>query len=448
MTDTYDLVVIGSGAAAQSASALIREAGWTVAVIDHRPLGGTCQLRGCDPKKMLVAGEEAIDAARRMRAHGVKGELAIDWGALMAFKRSFTDPVPAKQQKSYDEQGIDTFHDVARFTAPDRLTIGGRELTARHVLIASGASPVPLGIPGEEHVAHSDDFLDLDVLPARIAFIGGGYIAAELSHLAARAGAKVTVVQRGPRLLPRFDADLVGWLDESFEALGIDVATDATVTRVEKTQAGLRVHAEIGGGERSWEADLVVHAAGRAPDLAGLDLGAGGVRVERGRLVLNEFLQSVSNPRVYAAGDAAGTGPALTPVAGRDAELAARNLLGGNRHRPDYRAIPSVAFTLPPIAAVGLDEDEARQGGKRFRVKCEKVPDWFSARRLGEPVYGFKTLVEEDTDRILGAHLVGPQADEVINLFALCVRHGLTSKDLADTVFAYPTVGSDVSSMV
>jgi len=448
MTDTYDLVVIGSGAAAQSASALIREAGWTVAVIDHRPLGGTCQLRGCDPKKMLVAGEEAIDAARRMRAHGVKGELAIDWSALMAFKRSFTDPVPAKQQKSYDEQGIDTFHDVARFTAPDRLTIGGRELTARHVLIASGASPVPLGIPGEEHVAHSDDFLDLDVLPARIAFIGGGYIAAELSHLAARAGAKVTVVQRGPRLLPRFDADLVGWLGESFDALGIDVATDATVTRVEKTQAGLRVHAEIGGRERSWEADLVVHAAGRAPDLASLDLGAGGVRVEQGRLALNEFLQSVSNPRVYAAGDAAGTGPALTPIAGRDGELVARNLLGGNRHRPDYRAIPSVAFTLPPIAAVGLDEDAAREGGKRVRVKCEKAGDWFSARRLNEPVYGFKTLVEADTDRILGAHLVGPQAEEVINLFALAIRHGLTSKDLADTVFAYPTVGSDVGSMV
>lgn len=443
MPDDFDLVVIGSGAAAQSASAMVREAGWSVAIIDHRPFGGTCQLRGCDPKKVLVAAEEAIDAARRMAPHGIAGDIRIDWPALMAFKRSFTDSVPGRQRTGYAEQGIEAIAGLARFTAPDRISVAGRTLTARHVLLANGAAPVPLGIPGEELVAHSDDFLNLDALPARILFVGGGYIAAELSHLAARAGAKVTVVQRGPTLLPRFDQDLVGWLMESFATLGIEVATNAPVDRVEKAANGLRIVA----GEHAWEADLVVHAAGRAPDFTALDGVAGDVRVEYGRIVLNEFLQSVSNPRVYAAGDAANVGPPLTPIAGRDGEVAARNLLGGNHHRSDYRAVPSVAFTLPPIAAVGLSEAESKKQGLSARVRSERTSDWFSARRMGEKVYGYKTLVEEGSGRILGAHLVGPQAEEVINLFALAIRHGLTTRQIADTVFAYPTVGSDISSM-
>lgn len=304
MPDIYDLVVLGSGTAAQVASSRARAAGWTVAVIDHRPFGGTCALRGCDPKKMLVSGEEAIDAARRMRGHGVQGELRIAWPDLMAFKRSFTDPVPEKQEKRYRDQGIDAFHSVARFTGPDAVDIGGNKLKARHILIATGARPVPLGITGEEHVATSEDFLELESLPPRVAFIGGGYIAAEFSHLAARAGARATVFQRGTRMLPRFDPDLVGWLMERFEELGIDVRTGASVRCVEKTDRGFLVHAVAGGREQTVAADLVVHAAGRVPDVEALDLAAAGVALEGGRLMLNEFLQSVSNPRVYAAGNA------------------------------------------------------------------------------------------------------------------------------------------------
>ena len=159
-------------------------------------------------------------------------------------------------------------------------------------------------------------------------------------------------------------------------------------------------------------------------------------------------VQSVSNPKVYAAGDAASGGPPLTPVSGHDGKVVAQNLLDGNRHRPDYRGVPSVAFTIPPIAAVGLSEAEARAKGLKFRMHSEKAPDWYTALRLNESVYGFKTLVEEDTDRILGAHLVGPHADEVINLFGLAIRHGLTTKDLKTTMFAYPTGASDIGYML
>jgi glutathione reductase (NADPH) len=447
MTESYDLVVIGSGTAAQVASARVRKAGWTVAVIDHRPFGGTCALRGCDPKKMLVSGEEAVDAARRMRGHGVEGHVRIVWPELMAFKRGFTGPVPDKQDRRYAEQGIAAVHGLARFTGPDTVAVGGREMKARHVLIATGARPVPLGIPGEEFVATSDDFLELETLPRRVVLIGGGYIAAEFSHLAARAGSEVTVLQRGPRILPRFDPDLVRWLMESFAALGIDVRTGTDVMRVERAADGFLVRAAASGQEQVVAADLVVHAAGRVPDLDALDLATAGVRLDNGRLALNEFLQSVSNPRVYAAGDAASSGPPLTPVSSHDAKVVAGNLLDGNRHRPDYRGVPSVAFTLPPIAAVGLGEDEVRAQGLRVQVKSERVPGWFTARRLAEPVYGYKTLIEESSGRVLGAHLVGPNVDEVINVFALAIRHGLTAADLKATMFAYPTGASDVGYM-
>jgi glutathione reductase (NADPH) len=448
MSKHYDLVIIGSGTAAQVASGRMRAAGWSVAVIDHLPFGGTCALRGCDPKKMLISGAETIDAASRMRGHGTEGSPRINWRELMAFKRSFTDPIPHKQEQRYADKGIDAFHGLACFTGPDAITVDGQELQARYILLASGARPVPLHIPGEEHVITSDRFLELDAVPKHLVLVGGGYVAAEFSHLAARAGTRVTVLQSAERMLPAFDADLVGWLMEKFHELGIDVRTRSTVQRIEKTADGYLVHASTDGRPHTVAADVVVHAAGRTPDLEPLHLDIAGVTIEKGRLKLNEYLQSVSNPRVYAAGDAARIGPPLTPVSSHDAKIVAGNLLDGNRHKPDYRGVPSVAFTIPPIAAVGLSEPHARSQGLKFRVNTEKVSGWYTARRLHESVYGYKTLVEEGTDRILGAHLVGPHADEVINVFALAIRNGLTSENLKSMMFAYPTGASDIGYML
>jgi glutathione reductase (NADPH) len=448
MTKNYDLVIIGSGTASQMVSARVRAAGWGVAVVDHRPFGGTCALRGCDPKKMLISGAEAIDAAHRMREHGVAGHLRIDWRELLTFKRSFTDPIPIKQEQRYARRGVDALHGRARFTGPDTVAVADQELKARFVLIATGARPVPLGIPGEEHVITSEQFLELDALPPRIALIGGGYIAAEFSHLAARAGAQVTVFQRAERLLPAFDPDLVSWLVDKFNDLGIDVHTSATVQSVRKSAAGFVVDASTDRGSQSAAVDLVVHAAGRGPDLDGLDLAAAQVTRNQGTLELNEFLQSVSNPRIYAAGDAAGRGPPLTPVSSHEGKIVASNLLEGNHDTPDYRGVPSVAFTIPPIAAVGLSEASARAQGLKLRVHAERTSDWYTARRLNERVYGFKTLLDESTGRILGAHLVGPHADEDINLFALAIRHDLTADDLKATMFAYPTGASDIGYML
>jgi glutathione reductase (NADPH) len=278
--------------------------------------------------------------------------------------------------------------------------------------------------------------------------VGGGYIAAEFSHIAARAGAKVTVLQRGPRMLPHFDPDVVGWLIEKFKEIGIDVRTGNAVTAIERSGNTYRVHTQTPAGPAIVEGDLVVHAAGRVPDIESLNLSAADVVAANGRLCLNEYLQSVSSPIVYAAGDAAAQGPPLTPVSSHDGKIVAANILEGNRHRPDYRGVLSVAFALPPIAAVGLSEAAAREQAPTLRVNSDKVPDWYTARRVGETVYGYKTLVEEESGRILGAHLVGPHADEVINLFGLAIRHNLTVDDIKTTMFAYPTGASDIGYML
>lgn len=449
MTKQYDLVAIGTGTGASTAAAQCRAAGWRVAVIDHLPFGGTCALRGCDPKKVLVGAAEAIDHDHRMRSHGVAGgEPVIEWNALIKFKRTFTEPVPAMKEKSFAKNGIDTYHGRAKFCGPRSVEVDGEVLESRFILIAVGAVPMHLGIPGEEHVITSTEFLELDKLPKKIVLLGGGFIAAEFANIAAQAGAQVTVIEQMDRMLNPFDPDLVGWLMEKFQAVGIDVRLNTRVTAIEKNNGGLSVRTSSSEQDEVFTADLVVHAAGRVPDLEPLDLAAAGVKSEKGHLQLNEFLQSVSNAAVYAVGDAASSGPPLTPVSSHDAKVAAANMIDGNHAKPNYLGVPSVAFTIPPIASVGLSEKQALEKGLKFRMQSEKASNWYTARRVAETTYGFKVLVEETTGHILGAHLVGPHADEVINLFALAIRKSLTAEDLKTTIFAYPTGGSDIGYML
>jgi glutathione reductase (NADPH) len=253
----YDLVVIGTGTAASVAASRCRAAGWRVAVIDHLPFGGTCALRGCDPKKVLVGAAEAVDHARRMRGKGIAGGApVIDWGALIRFKRSFTEQVPPRKERTFAKTDIDAFHGRARFTGPRTVAVEGDELESRFVLIAAGAVPMHLGLPGEEHLITSTEFLELDELPNRIALLGGGYIAAEFAHIAARAGAQVTILEQTDRMLAQFDPDLVGWLVEKTRALGIEIRLGTRVEAIQKVGPGLKVHARSGGDSQIIQAVL------------------------------------------------------------------------------------------------------------------------------------------------------------------------------------------------
>ena len=446
---TYDLIVIGTGTAATVTAMGCRKAGWSVAIIDHLPFGGTCALRGCDPKKMLIAAAEVIDGFGRMGGiDTVKGELHIDWAALQRHKRSFTDPVPGKREQTYAKAGIDAYHGRARFTGRDTVLVEGKTLKARHIVIAAGAEAVTLPIEGVEHLALSDEFLNLESLPKRIVLVGGGYIGFEFAHIAARAGSSVTVLNRGPQALTGFDPDLVTLLVERTRALGVDVHLRHQVKAVRKCSDGFEVDARGPDGLVMLQADLVVHSGGRAPALDALDLDAAGIAHDKGRLTLDKTFRSTSNPMVYAAGDAAGGPLPLTLVAALEAHAVVANLLENKGATVDYTGIPSAVFTLPPLARVGLLEAQAHAQGLRFRVKHESVPGWFTARRVNEPCYGFKVLVEEGSERILGAHLIGPEASEVINLFGFAMRNGLTAAAVKHATFAYPSAASDIASML
>jgi glutathione reductase (NADPH) len=450
MTKTFDLVAIGTGSAAATVASRCRSAGWEVAVVDSRPFGGTCALRGCDPKKVLVGVAEIIDWNRRMAGKGIKEkDVKIDWPALMRFKNTFVAPVPRHREESFVKAGIATFHGRARFADKTTVRVGEETLEAKHVVIASGACPAKLGIPGEEQLTTSDQFLEFKKLPKRIIFIGAGYISFEFAHVAARAGAQVRILHRGPRPLAGFDPDLVSQLVKATEAIGVDVHLESPVEAIEKSAKKVIVHASRRGEKKSFQADLVVHGAGRVAEVDDLDLEKAGIAHTKKGVTVNEYLQSVSTPTVYAAGDAAATeGLPLTPVASMEGRVVAANLLSGYHQKPNYAGIPTVVFTVPPLASVGLQEAFAKAGSLKVKVNQEDTADWYSSRRVGMKYSGFKVLVEEGSNRILGAHLLGPHAEETINLFALAIRLGLTTDQLKEMRYSYPSHSDDISYMI
>jgi glutathione reductase (NADPH) len=451
MPHQFDLVVIGTGTAAGVVAHQCRRAGWSVAVIDSRPFGGTCALRGCDPKKVLVGAAEAVDQVNRLRGKGVRAEaLRVEWSELMRFKRAMIEAVPATREDGFARAGIESLHGRARFVGPDAVTVGDHTLHGRRLLIAAGARPADLGIEGSEHLVTSEQFLEVDALPPRVLFVGGGYISFELGHVAARAGAEVMIVHNGERPLNTFDPDLVDLLVARSRALGIDVRLDGVVTRIRKAGTVFTVQADADSTTLQMEAAMVVHGAGRVPEIDDLNLDEAGVRWDQHGVTVNEYLQSVSNPAVYAAGDAAASGaPRLTPVAGYQGRIVAANLLDEkNRRSPDYTVVPSVVFTVPPLASVGLLERVAQSRGLAFDVQQSNTASWYSSRRVGETHSGFKVLVEKLSGRILGAHVLGPRADDVINLFAMAMRTGAPASSLKEILFAYPTAESDIPYMV
>lgn len=445
----FDLIVIGAGTGGNGVARMAAAEGWKVAIVDRLPYGGTCALRGCDPKKMLVGVTEGVEAARAMTGKGLIAEPRIDWAEMMAFKRTFTDAMPGRIESGHDKAGIATLHGTARFTSPDTVEIEGVAHRARHFHIATGARPASLGITGEEHLITSNDFLELPECPRRIAFVGGGYIAMEFAHIARRAGAEaVTVLQRGPRILPNFDPDITAILAEATEALGVSVHTQSEVSSIERDGDTFRVRFDTAEGPEDIVCDRVVHAAGRVPNIDDLNLAAAGVKATKRGITVSAAMRT-TNPAIFAAGDCADSGPNLTPVSANEARIAAKNLLAGRDAREiAYPPIPSTVFTLPPLASVGLSEAAAKDEGREFDVHFERTEGWYSSLRVGALASGFKVLVERKTGLILGAHLIGPGSEEQINLFAMAMGAGLTANRIKAAIFAYPSYASDLGSMV
>jgi glutathione reductase (NADPH) len=448
--ESYDVLVLGSGPAGSKIAAGCARAGLAVALCDD-PIGGTCSLRGCNPKKVLVAQAELVERVRRLQGRGLVAEApGLHWPELVRFMREFTAPVSEATEKALTDRGVAVHHGHARFTAPREVAVGGRTLAATHVVIATGAEPVPLPFPGAELLATSTDVFDRDHLPERVVFVGAGYVSLELARVAAAAGAEVAVLEMAERILPAFDPDLTARLADLTRDLGIDLRTGATVVGVHAEEPGFRV--EIEGDDIGKEAiatGLVVHGAGRRPALAGLDLERAGVAHEPAGVTVDDDRRSTSNPAVFAVGDAAASGLwPLTPAAEHDARIVIDQLTSGHSARPVSPALPSVAFTAPPIARVGLLESEARSRGLACDVRAGDMSRWNSVRKSGGAGGAYKILVDPGTDRILGAHLLGPGAEETINIFALAMQERVTASTLRTMPLAFPTHASDVGSML
>lgn len=451
-TEKYDLIVIGAGTGGVGVARPCAQAGWKVAIIDELPYGGTCMLRGCDPKKMLIGVTEGIDWNNRMRKNGLEIDgQKVDWQKMMAFKKTFTEVMPPKLEKGLSKIGIETIHGNARFNDNGTLNVSGRTLEAEKFHIATGAKPMSLNIQGDEYISTSTDFLELKSKPSRVVFIGGGFIGFEFSHIAKRSGSdEVTILQRGKNALVNFDQDLVKMQVERTRELGIDVQFEIQISRVSKTKNGFRIDFSTPKGNNFIECDLIVHSAGRVPNIDTLNLSAINVDIGKRGIKINEYLRSVSNPNVFSVGDCADTGaPNLTPVSANEARIAAKNILAGKNVRAMvYPPIPSVVFTLPPVARIGLDEEQAIEKGLEYEIKFANTKKWYSSLRVGEEYSGHKVLIEKDTGKILGAHLIGPGAEEQINVFALAMGQGMTANKLKGVIFAYPSYSSDIGSMV
>lgn len=448
--DLYDLIVIGAGMAGSAAAEKCARSGWRVAIVDELRYGGTCALRGCDPKKILRRGAEIIDAAHLLTGNGIDpAGLRIDWPALSAHMHGFTDPVPTNMEASLARHGVDTLHGTARFTGPDRLDINGTDHRLRHALIATGARPRPLDFPGADHLIDSTGFLYLERLPERVLFVGGGFISFEFAHIAARADTNAVIVDHGPRPLRGFDPDLVDLLVARSNAAGIDIHPNTEIVDVRPAGDGFDVTLDVHGHHTTVTVDLVVHGAGRQPDLTGLDLEAANITHGPHGVTVAGHLQSTTNLRIYAAGDAADTpGAPLTPVAVFEGKVAASNMLKNATTTPDYSGIATAVFTIPELARVGLLESEARDAGIDLDVRTTDTSGWYSNYRIGESTAATKILIDRTTDTIVGAHMLGPEYGELINICALAIKLGLTTRQLKSVSAAYPTVGSDLGSML
>ncbi|MFH5803125.1 dihydrolipoyl dehydrogenase family protein [Alienimonas sp. DA493] len=460
----YDVAVIGSGPAAGTVVSGLKGSGKTVAAIDRRAFGGTCALRGCNPKKVLLNAAKAVDFARRADGLLVNGGagVGLDWPRLHAFQESFTEPVPPSRLEQFRDAGADCFAGAARFTGPDTLVVEsypgpadpddrdweepGVTLRFNQAVIAVGSQPAPLNVPGEEFVIRSDDFLAAADLPGRVVIVGGGYIGLEFAHALLRADREVTIVETGQHLLSPFDAQLSERLADRTRALGARFECRAKLTGIERAADGSFVataEREDGKALRI-PCDMVVHGAGRVPAVADLDCDAAGIDWDERGIAVDDRLLSRSHPRAFAAGDCAGLGhPMLTPVAEAHGEAVLRALLTGEPTAPDVEALPSAVFTEPEMAAVGLTVEQAEDRGVPFRLIEEDLGTKGALRKLCEPCAGYRMLLEPNGGTLLGVHLLGPGAAELINLFAVAMRHGLTLRDLAAVPLVYPSLAAE-----
>ncbi|MXO60052.1 glutathione-disulfide reductase [Altererythrobacter salegens] len=439
----YDLFTIGAGSGGVRASRIAASHGARVAVAEEYRVGGTCVIRGCVPKKMLVYGSMFAEELEHASSYGwtIEGK-SFDWPSLRDFVNNDVDRLEGLYGKTLEGHEVEVFRERATITGPHSVKLAnGREVTAKVILVATGARPAMPDFPGVEHCITSNEMFHLEEQPNCLMVVGGGYIAMEFAGIFQALGSEVTVVNRTDRILRGYDEQIVERMLHIASGRGINFRMHSLIQRIDKDEDGCLV---VDFGETNpVKVDQVLIAVGRAPNTEGLGLESAGVDLgKHGEIKVDEY-NKTSCDSIYAVGDVTDR-VQLTPVAIREGHAFADTVFGGKPRTVDYRAIPSAVFSQPPLAGVGMTEGEARSTYGNIKVYSSDfrpMKNIFSSH----PERGlYKMIVDDTSEKILGIHMVGPESAEILQAAAVAVKAGLTKQAFDDTVAIHPSMAEEL----
>jgi len=443
----YDLFVIGAGSGGVRAARMAALSGARVAIAEEHRVGGTCVIRGCIPKKFMVYASEFSQSFKTAEGYGWSmGEATFDWKRFLEAKDIEVARLSGLYVTNLRNAGADLVHARAELTDAHTVSLPGKgeTVTTEKILIATGGWPaLPKDLPGIEHAITSNEAFHLDALPRRILIAGGGYIAVEFAGIFNGLGVETTLVYRGPNILRGFDDDVRAHLAGEIERRGVKIILGCEHTALEKTTTGIMNRLADGPAV---ETDVVLFATGRAPNTKGIGLESAGVAINaRGAVVVDDYSRTnVAN--IWAVGDVTDR-INLTPVAIREGAAFAETEFGANPTRFDHQGVASAVFSQPPIGSVGMSEAAARHGGRKIDIYRSVFRPMKSTFYGGEDRMLVKLVVDEETGRVLGCHIVGPDAPEMIQMAAIAVRLGVTKVQWDETCAVHPTAAEELVTM-
>jgi glutathione reductase (NADPH) len=440
-TFDYDLFVIGAGSGGVRASRIAAGFGARVAIAENSRVGGTCVIRGCVPKKLLVYAAHFHEDFKDARGFGWSSEPMFSWPQLISNKNTEIARLERAYNTVLERAGVDVLRGTARVVAPQAIELDGRRVTAEYLLVATGATPQMPRIPGIEHAITSNEALELDDLPPRVLIVGGGYIAVEFAGIFNGLGSKVTLSYRGTQILRGFDDDVRAHLHDEMSKKGMKILLASNVTAIERHSDGSLL-ARFAGDHPPLKCDAVMFATGRAPNTRELGLEAAGVELgKNGAVVVDQYSRSTV-ASIYAVGDVTDR-INLTPVAIREGQAVATTLFGGVPTPVDHRDVPTAVFSQPPVGTVGLTESEAHEAFPEVDVYKTAFRPMKATLSGRDERTLMKLVVERTSQRVVGAHMVGTDAPEIIQGIGIAVKAGLTKAQFDETVGIHPTAAEE-----
>lgn len=441
----FDLITLGAGSGGVRASRMAARQGVRVAVAEDSRVGGTCVMRGCVPKKLLVYGAHFAEDLADAEGFGWSvGEVEFDWARLIAAKNAELNRLEGVYQRLLRDSGVTLLEGRGIVVDAHTVEVAGKRYSAERILVATGGRPSLPKVPGIEHAITSNEALDLMQLPERLVIVGGGYIAVEFASIFNALGVRVTLVLRGDMVLRGFDQDVRAALNEEMVRKGIDLRCETVVKSIEKTEAGYSLRIT---GEETIETDLVMYATGRRPNTDGLGLQAAGVALNlEGAVVVDEYSRT-NVASIYAIGDVTDR-MNLTPVAIGEAMALVNTLYLDRPTTMDYDNVPTAVFSMPQVGTVGLSEMQAREEkGSEIDVYLSRFKPMRNTLAGRDERTMMKLIVDRASDRVMGLHVVGPDAAEMVQGFAVAMKCGVTKAQLDATVGIHPTAAEELVTM-